>query len=202
MKKLTPLFGCALLCAPAPAMAQTSGGKYASAPAAIEAVTCRSECVDEDTARGGSVVGGVGREMNRVRKVTFLGGRGDGDDRTVPVLRWSRRIADVRVPDGALSGRVRVRNGDGAPSKPSADSLTIRNVLFTENTTATLDPSAGNFTQGANFANAALDSTSATTPFTYVPPAPRRITMPTPPLVRLKRGPAPTIVKLANTGIV
>jgi murein DD-endopeptidase MepM/ murein hydrolase activator NlpD len=125
MKKLTPLFGCALLCAPAPATAQTSGGTYASAPAAIEAVTCRSECVDEETARAGSVVRVVGRDMHRVRKVTFLGGRGDGDDKTVPVLRWSKRIADVRVPDGALSGRVRVRNGDGAPSRPSAETLPI-----------------------------------------------------------------------------
>jgi hypothetical protein len=44
-----------------------------------------------------------------------------------------------------------------------ADSLTIRNVLFTENATATLDPAAGNFTQGANFANAAFDSTSGAT---------------------------------------
>jgi len=125
MKKLTLVSGCALLCAPAPAMAQTSGGAYASAPAVIQAVTCRSECVDEDTARAGSLVRIVGRDMQRVRKVTFLGGRGDGDDRTAPALRWARRIADVRVPEGALTGRVRVRNGDGAPSRPSAEALPI-----------------------------------------------------------------------------
>jgi len=125
MKQLTPLFGCALLCAPAPAVAQTSGGAYASAPAAIEAVTCRSDCVDEDTARVGSVVRIVGRDMQRVRRVTFLGGRGDRDDKTVGVLRWARRIADVRVPEGALGGRLRLRNGDGAPSRPSTDTVAI-----------------------------------------------------------------------------
>ena len=44
---------------------------------------------------------------------------GDGDDKLVPALRWARTIADFRVPEGAITGRVRVRNGDGAPSKPS-----------------------------------------------------------------------------------
>ena len=125
MRRLLVVAGCASLYAPTPALAQTSGGVYPSAPAVIEAVACRVDCVDPATAQVGSVVRIVGRDMQRVRKATFLGGPGDRDDRTVPVLRWARRIADVRVPAGALSGRMRVRNGDGAPSRPSVTALPI-----------------------------------------------------------------------------
>jgi len=120
------LAACALLAAPA--AAAPSGGTYSSPPAVIRAVACRVDCVGPSTARPGSVVRVSGEGMARVRSVVFLGGRGDADDRAVPALRWSARIADVRVPAGAPSGRVRVRNGDGAPSRPSTDVVKVTGV--------------------------------------------------------------------------
>lgn len=109
---------------PAGADAQ-SGGSYASQPAVVQAVACRADCIDADTVRPGSTVRLSGREMQRVRSVIFLGGPGERDDKVVPALRWGRTIADARVPEGAVSGRVRARNGDGALAKPSTDVLTV-----------------------------------------------------------------------------
>jgi hypothetical protein len=72
------------------------------------------------------------------------------------VARWGRLGLTVR--DSSTNNRR------------LADSLFIRNVLFSENG-ATLDPAAANFTQPALFATAALDSTSTATTaiFTGVP---------------------------------
>jgi murein DD-endopeptidase MepM/ murein hydrolase activator NlpD len=41
------------------------------------------------------------------------------------VLRARPRSADVRVPGGAASGRVRLRNADGVPARPSVATVTI-----------------------------------------------------------------------------
>jgi len=72
------------------------------------------------------------------------------------VARWGR--VGLTVRDSSTNNRR------------LADSLVIRNVLFSENG-ATLDPGAANFTQPALFATAALDSTSTATTaiFTGVP---------------------------------
>ncbi|MDF1501912.1 fibronectin type III domain-containing protein [Roseisolibacter sp. H3M3-2] len=72
------------------------------------------------------------------------------------VTRWGRLGLSVR--DSSTNNRR------------LADSLQIRNVLFAENG-ATLDPSATNFTQPANFANSGIDSTAtaAASLFTAVP---------------------------------
>jgi hypothetical protein len=72
------------------------------------------------------------------------------------VTRWGRLGLSVR--DSTTNNRR------------LADSLAIRNVLFTENG-LTLDPAAANFTQPANFATAALDSasTAATALFGAIP---------------------------------
>ncbi|HEX8120361.1 MAG TPA: M23 family metallopeptidase [Solirubrobacteraceae bacterium] len=66
-----------------------------------------------------------GRTMERVRWVVFLAGPGPADDVVATVLRARARSVDVRVPEGAVSGRVRLRNDDGSPARPSAASLTI-----------------------------------------------------------------------------
>ncbi len=106
------------------AAGQTSGGTYASRPAVIQSVACLRGCVGGE-ARVGSVVRARGAGMGDVETVTFLGGRGERDDVKAPVLRAGATTADARVPARAVSGRVRVRNADGAPSAPSAASLTI-----------------------------------------------------------------------------
>ena len=116
--------GAAVL-APSAVAATPSGGSAASAPAVVQAIACRADCVDEETARPGSTIRLSGLEMQRVRSVIFLGGPGDADDRLVPALRWSRTIADVRVPAGAPSGRLRARNGDGALGKPTTEVVSV-----------------------------------------------------------------------------
>jgi hypothetical protein len=82
--------------------------------------------------------GGVGMVVRRGGGGVYVNG---------VVARWGRQGLSVR--DTTTNNRR------------LADSLQIRNVLFAENG-VTLDPSATNFTQPANFANAAFDSTSAT----------------------------------------
>src|SRR5688500_5677291 len=90
-----------------------TGGSYPSAPAVVQAVACRADCVDEETVKPGSTIRLSGQGMHRVRSIIFLGGPGEADDKLVPATRWARTIADVQVPEGAVTGRVRARNGDG-----------------------------------------------------------------------------------------
>jgi len=117
---------CALVLAlPVPASAQTaSGGAYASDPAVVTGLACRAGCA-EDAAAPGATVRVSGRSLGRVRHVVFLGGPGNGDDRVARVTRTSAAWADVVVPAGALTGRVRLRNADGNPSRPSTATIAI-----------------------------------------------------------------------------
>jgi murein DD-endopeptidase MepM/ murein hydrolase activator NlpD len=97
-----------------------------SAPAVVSDIACVRACAPDGAASAGSVVRVRGRTMARVRWVVFLAGRGPADDAVAPALRARRRSVDVRVPEGALSGRVRLRNDDGSPAKPSVATVTIR----------------------------------------------------------------------------
>ena len=99
-----------------------------SAPAVVSAVECVRGCGPGGAARVGGVVRVRGRSMALVRWVVFLAGPGPRDDVVATVLRARRRSVDVRVPDGAGTGRVRLRNGDGAPAKPSVASIAIAGV--------------------------------------------------------------------------
>lgn len=62
-----------------------------------------------------------GARMADVRTVVFLGAAGAQDDVEAPAIRPKRRQVDVRVPEGARTGPVILKNGDGAPSAPSKD---------------------------------------------------------------------------------
>ena len=73
----------------------------------------------------GGTVRITGRSMDEVAKVTFLGRPGARDDVTVSPLRATARRVDVRVPAGAPTGRIRLRNADGARSRASRDVLAI-----------------------------------------------------------------------------
>jgi hypothetical protein len=123
------------LAAPAGASAG-SGGTYASEPAKITAVSCVSGCAAIDAAKSGSVVRIRGRAMTRVSKIVFLGGKGNGDDVVVRVLRARTTSVDVSVPDKASSGRLRAVNTDGARSPASS---AIVSVLRGEGGSAALD---------------------------------------------------------------
>jgi len=113
--------GCAWL-APAPSGAQTAaGGAYPSDRAVLGAVACRAACAADGAATTpDGVVRVNGRRMARVRTVTFLGGPGPADDATVAARRRTGGWVEAPVPPRAASGRVRVRNADGNPSRPSS----------------------------------------------------------------------------------
>ena len=118
--KAALLLACALMLPPGPARAQDNGGgAYPSAPALVEKIACRSGCAPGGQAGFGSVVRVAGRDMDGVRWVVFLGGPGPHDDVVATVLRGTPRWVDVRVPEGAPAGRLRLRKGDGTPSSPS-----------------------------------------------------------------------------------
>lgn len=96
-----------------------------SAPAVVKGIACVRSCAPGGAASAGSVVRVRGTTMANVRWVVFLAGPGPADDAVATVLRARRRSVDVRVPEGALSGRVRLRNADGSPARPSVAVVTI-----------------------------------------------------------------------------
>ena len=110
---------------PAAAQAQTGGGAYMSPAASIGSVSCRIDCVNRRTAKPGSLLRLVGRSMKRVKTVTFVGAPGPRDDVTVPAEQTTPRSVVVRVPANAVSGRLRVRNTDGALSRPSPVAIAV-----------------------------------------------------------------------------
>jgi murein DD-endopeptidase MepM/ murein hydrolase activator NlpD len=118
--------GGLLAVAPAAAYgAGTGGGAPAFPTPAIASIACRVDCVDARTARPGSYLRVKGRAMRRVRTVVFIGGRGPRDDAAAPVAQATPRSVVVRVPAGARSGRLRVRDADGVLSPPSRATIAV-----------------------------------------------------------------------------
>lgn len=128
---------CALwlltLCAlPGAAHAQATaaaGGAFASAAATIASVTCQTACAGVHEADHGSIVRLRGRDMRDVREVVFLGGPGGADDAVVPAKGVTATTVDARVPQGAGTGPLQVRNGDGQTSEPSREELMVGEPL-------------------------------------------------------------------------
>jgi murein DD-endopeptidase MepM/ murein hydrolase activator NlpD len=121
----TVIAGGLLAAAPAAALGATGGREYAAPPPAIGSVACRVDCLNAATARPGSLLRLKGRSMRRVATVTFVGAPGPRDDATVPAAQTTPRSVVVRVPADAVSGRLRVRTGDGALSRPSAATIAV-----------------------------------------------------------------------------
>lgn len=117
------ILASALLLALAPPAAAQE--PYASAPAVVKSIACARGCAADGSAPSGAVVRVRGRRMENVRWVVFLAGAGPGDDVVADALRARRRAVAVRVPPGALSGRVRLRNGDGTPARPSVATVSV-----------------------------------------------------------------------------
>lgn len=105
-----------------PAAAQEA---FTSTPARVKSIDCVRGCGADGGAPVGAVVRVRGRSMANVRWVVFLAGPGPRDDVATDVLRARRRSVDVSVPEGALSGRVRLRNADGVAARPSVATVTI-----------------------------------------------------------------------------
>jgi murein DD-endopeptidase MepM/ murein hydrolase activator NlpD len=90
------------------------------------------DCVNARTAKPGGFLRLKGRSMKRVRSVTFVGAPGPRDDVTVPAAQATPRSVVVRVPANAVTGRLRVRNGDGALSAPSPVTIAVGEIAAEE----------------------------------------------------------------------
>ncbi len=102
------------------------GGAYASDPATISSIDCVEGCAAVDAAQPGSLLRIRGASMREVEKIVFLGGPGYRDNATAKVSRQRRKSVDVLVPAGALSGRLRAVNEDGARSQASRATVAIQ----------------------------------------------------------------------------
>ena len=121
---LVALLAGALL--PTPASADTMGGAYAGPVPRVTSLQCRTDCVAVRSARPGSLVLLRGTDLDGIETVTFLGAaKASGDEVNAQPERVSARQLTVRVPRGAVGGRVLVTSEDGVPSKPSRTRLIV-----------------------------------------------------------------------------
>jgi murein DD-endopeptidase MepM/ murein hydrolase activator NlpD len=104
----------------------SSGGAFASDPAAISAISCVKGCASVDAAKAGSLLRIRGTSMRAVEKIVFLGAAGDADDAVAKVLKQRTRSVDVSVPSQALSGPLLALNRDGATSGASTATVAIQ----------------------------------------------------------------------------
>ena len=122
MPRAVTLASALLVLAPAAAPAQEQA---LTPPAELRALDCVRDCGPGGAASQGSLVRLRGTSMTEVRWVVFLGGRGPADDAIAKVARARKRSVDVVVPADAMSGRVLLRNADGATARAGAATLTI-----------------------------------------------------------------------------
>jgi murein DD-endopeptidase MepM/ murein hydrolase activator NlpD len=99
------------------------GGQIAGEPPVISGLSCRASCAGLEQARPGSVVRVSGRALAGATLVVFEGGRGRRDDRTAAPSATADDAADVLVPAGARTGRVRLVGASGRWSKASTQRL-------------------------------------------------------------------------------
>jgi murein DD-endopeptidase MepM/ murein hydrolase activator NlpD len=115
--------GAAAPAAAAPALelplVGSSGGAFATAPAAIKATSCVAGCPRVDAATAGTVLRIGGTNMRDVSEVVFIGGAGNRDNTIARVVRAGANSVDVIVPPYASSGRLRAVKADGSRSAPS-----------------------------------------------------------------------------------
>src|SRR4051812_8794142 len=102
-----------------------TGGTVTAGPAPlrVDAVTCRSRCAPGGAVAPGGLVRLRRRGLSPARRGEFTRGR------SATPLRARPGQADARVPDGVLTGPVRVATADGAWSAPSAAPLRSASAL-------------------------------------------------------------------------
>jgi len=82
-------------------------------------------CVRRCDAASGAVLRVRGLRLGRTYEVVFLGGLGEDDDVAAAPTRRSKKVVNVNVPLGAVTGPLLVRDRHGLSSKPSAVSVTV-----------------------------------------------------------------------------
>ncbi|WP_205697565.1 M23 family metallopeptidase [Conexibacter sp. SYSU D00693] len=95
------------------------------APSAPSGVVCRTACAGLDRARRGSTVRLTGESVAGIRKVVFLGGRGERDDTSAPVAGSGPGFVDAVVPARARTGPVRFVSAEGLRGRVSRVRLRV-----------------------------------------------------------------------------
>lgn len=98
------------------------GGIAAPDPPKLKDVLCREGCLGLRVATVGATVELSGRKLRNVTRVTFKGS--DGRVQASPTSARGRRV-EVKVPEGAATGRLAVRDEFGGRSRTS-EKLKIR----------------------------------------------------------------------------
>jgi murein DD-endopeptidase MepM/ murein hydrolase activator NlpD len=94
--------------APTAAAATGNGGAGYSPTPQVTRIACVKLCASHSRPRQGGTIRLIGSNLSGVSQVTFLGAPGKTDDRVVNVRPTSNRALTVKVPFGALSGRLAV----------------------------------------------------------------------------------------------
>ena len=116
-----------------PAAAQGTGGASAGDPPSQQQLSApppgvvvrpaprlRSwRCVRRCDAASGAVLRVRGQRLGRTYEVVFLGGLGEDDDIAAAPVKRTKKVVSVRVPLGAVTGPLLVRNRDDLQSEPS-----------------------------------------------------------------------------------
>lgn len=106
-----------------PVLRLNAGGAAAPATPAIKDAICVNGCVGLRKATVAGTAQVSGRNLSGVTRMTFVG----ADGRLVaPVTKATDTTAQARVPEGALTGKVRVKDDFGNASKLSPAELEIR----------------------------------------------------------------------------
>ncbi len=82
-------------------------------------------CVRRCDAASGGVLRVRGLRLGRTYEVVFLGGLGEDDDVAAAPTRRSKKVVNVNVPLGAVTGPLLVRDRHGLASKPSAVAVSV-----------------------------------------------------------------------------
>lgn len=98
----------------------------ATTPATIGKAACTTNCPTLALARPGSTIRVDGQSLQAVKRVVFLGRKGNKDDVSAPVSAATPTTVDVVIPPRARSGRLRTINTDGKRSKASTSQVQIR----------------------------------------------------------------------------
>ncbi|HEY1356875.1 MAG TPA: M23 family metallopeptidase [Thermoleophilaceae bacterium] len=112
------LCACVAIAAPVAAFADSGGGgaMYVAKPR-ITKVKCIRRCASHRRARGGSTLRVTGTDLGGVHQMTFHGTYGRADDITAKVRSGSATRLNARVPLGAITGPVSLKNDGGASSR-------------------------------------------------------------------------------------
>ena len=100
---------------PASAAASSGGTSFVASPKP-STVKCVSSC-SNNAVRGGGALKVGGKQLSGVKKVIFVGARGNGDDVEVSVTPASDRSIKLSVPMAAQSGPLMLWAGERAQAK-------------------------------------------------------------------------------------